>query len=92
MIERMKKDSLSWSSHMHQWTTVDRWYMFPYLHAQERRHPQLGGIAVFNLFLGWTILGWIVALIWASSQTEARVRYPAVTVPQKSRTSQRDLY
>jgi uncharacterized membrane protein YqaE (UPF0057 family) len=23
------------------------------------------GIAVLNLFLGWTVLGWIAALIWA---------------------------
>jgi len=23
------------------------------------------GIAVLNIFLGWTILGWIAALIWA---------------------------
>ena len=23
------------------------------------------GIAVLNLFLGWTILGWIACLVWA---------------------------
>lgn len=23
------------------------------------------GIAVLNIFLGWTIIGWIAALIWA---------------------------
>ena len=25
------------------------------------------GIFVLNLFLGWTIIGWIIALIWAVS-------------------------
>jgi hypothetical protein len=27
-----------------------------------------GAIMVLNLFLGWTVFGWIVALIWATSE------------------------
>jgi len=27
------------------------------------------GIAVVNFFLGWTLLGWVVALVWAISST-----------------------
>jgi hypothetical protein len=27
------------------------------------------GVLVVNLFLGWTILGWVVALAWAASAT-----------------------
>jgi hypothetical protein len=26
-----------------------------------------GGIIVLNLLLGWTVIGWIVALVWAAS-------------------------
>jgi hypothetical protein len=26
-----------------------------------------GGIFVINLFLGWTVLGWIIALAWAAA-------------------------
>ena len=32
-----------------------------------RSHHNGGAILILNLFLGWTILGWIVALIWAST-------------------------
>jgi hypothetical protein len=28
-----------------------------------------GGIIALNLLLGWTVLGWIVALVWAASAT-----------------------
>jgi hypothetical protein len=31
------------------------------------------GVVLLNIFLGWTIIGWIVALIWAVSLTE---KYP----------------
>lgn len=27
----------------------------------------IGGILILNLLLGWTIIGWIIALIWAYS-------------------------
>lgn len=26
-----------------------------------------GGVFVLNLFLGWTLIGWVVALAWAAS-------------------------
>jgi hypothetical protein len=30
-----------------------------------RRHRNLLPIILVNIFLGWTFVGWIVALIWA---------------------------
>jgi hypothetical protein len=27
-----------------------------------------GAIFVLNLFLGWTLIGWVVALVWAVSE------------------------
>ncbi|MCO5257500.1 MAG: superinfection immunity protein [Lentimicrobium sp.] len=32
-----------------------------------RKHKNVTSIALLNLFLGWTVIGWIVALIWAVS-------------------------
>ncbi len=29
------------------------------------------GILILNIFLGWTIIGWIAALIWAVQSPEA---------------------
>lgn len=42
-------------------------YMFPAYFAQSRGHRNSDSIATFNLFLGWTIIGWVCALIWAEN-------------------------
>ena len=42
-------------------------YFLPDWIAQSRGHPNRGSIFVLNLFLGWTFLGWVAALIWANS-------------------------
>lgn len=42
-------------------------YWIPTLIARLRRHNNLFAIALFNLFFGWTIIGWIVTLIWAAT-------------------------
>ena len=50
-------------------------YFLPSIVAWSRRVNARGGLYVLNLFLGWTVLGWIAALIWAASgQTEAEAR------------------
>ena len=41
-------------------------YFLPWfvaLSRSKKQHPQQGSIFVLNLFLGWTFLGWVVALI-----------------------------
>jgi hypothetical protein len=40
-------------------------YGFPALVAVCRRHGRAEAIAVVNLFLGWTVVGWLAALVWA---------------------------
>lgn len=42
-------------------------YFIPTWIAAFRNHTSGGGIFVINLFLGWTFLGWVVALAWAAS-------------------------
>ena len=41
--------------------------MFPVYFAHSRGHRNSDSIATFNLFLGWTFIGWIAALIWAQN-------------------------
>ena len=31
-----------------------------------RKHPHGTPILLLNVFLGWTFVGWVIALIWAS--------------------------
>jgi len=40
-------------------------YMIPSILAEQRQHRNLTAIVILNLFLGWTFLGWVGALIWA---------------------------
>lgn len=40
-------------------------YFSPTMAAAMNRRPNVGQIAVLNLFAGWTVLGWIAALVWA---------------------------
>jgi hypothetical protein len=42
-------------------------WMFPTLLAMHRHCKATGGIFVVNFFLGWTFIGWVVALAWAAS-------------------------
>jgi len=42
-------------------------YFVPALVARHRDHNNATAIAVMNLFLGWTAIGWVIALIWACS-------------------------
>ena len=46
-------------------------YFLPTLVAVSRGHRNLLAVFVLNLFLGWTILGWIAALVWAVMRSEA---------------------
>lgn len=42
-------------------------YFIPWFVAWYRGHHQILAIAVLNFFLGWSILGWVAALVWAST-------------------------
>ena len=46
-------------------------YFGPAIIAKLRNHHQRAGIFALNLLLGWTALGWIVALVWACTYTPA---------------------
>lgn len=41
-------------------------YFFPTVIAGVRKHRELFAIFVLNAFLGWTYVGWVLALVWAS--------------------------
>jgi len=40
-------------------------YFLPILVAAARDHPSAMAIAALNVLLGWTLLGWIIALVWS---------------------------
>jgi hypothetical protein len=40
-------------------------YFLPSLIALMRNKRDITAIVLLNFFLGWTMIGWVVALIWA---------------------------
>jgi hypothetical protein len=40
-------------------------YLVPTIVAAQRKHNKVGAIFALNLLLGWTLLGWVIALAWS---------------------------
>lgn len=40
-------------------------YFLPSIIALARSKRDIVAIALLNFFLGWTMIGWVVALVWA---------------------------
>ena len=47
-------------------------YFLPTIFANMRKHHNAGAIFAANLFLGWTMLGWAVSLVWALTNPAPR--------------------
>lgn len=48
-------------------------YLMPASIACARSHHNAAAIFVLNLLLGWTFIGWALALVWACTRTTIRV-------------------
>lgn len=44
-------------------------YVIPTIVADQRKHYNYTAIMLLNVFLGWTLIGWVGALIWAVVRT-----------------------
>lgn len=42
-------------------------YLCPTCIAARRNHNNRAAIGIINIFLGWTLIGWVVSLAWAFS-------------------------
>ena len=47
-------------------------YVLPTIIAFKRRHRNKTAITLINLLLGWSIIGWIVALLWSFTNDPAK--------------------
>lgn len=47
-------------------------YLLPFAVAVGRGRTNTVAILILNLFLGWTLIGWIIALVWACAHDEVR--------------------
>lgn len=46
-------------------------YFVPTIEAYRRNHRNREGVFVVNLLLGWSLVGWCVAMVWATIKQEA---------------------
>lgn len=60
-------------------------YFLPTLIASGRHLPERIAIAMLNLFLGWTVIGWFIALIWAVTAPAPYVYYVQPPWPPRYR-------
>jgi hypothetical protein len=51
-------------------------YPLPAAIAFNRGHHNTLAISVLNVWLGWAVIGWFVALVWACTQTRKRIEVP----------------
>lgn len=49
-------------------------YFLPLYIAVARKHRNMLGISLLNLFLGWTLIGWVGALVWSVLAKDERTR------------------
>jgi len=40
-------------------------YFLPSIKAFKRKHKNKVPILLVNIFFGWSLLGWVIALVWA---------------------------
>lgn len=58
------------------WIVLFALYVTPSIIAMTRRLRNTDSIMVLNVLLGWTFVGWVVALCWASAGTAAIGKAP----------------
>jgi hypothetical protein len=47
-------------------------YFIPSIIGAVRKVPNIGSVVVVNIFLGWTFIGWVVAMAMAARSVPAR--------------------
>jgi hypothetical protein len=55
-------------------------YFLPAYVAYRRFHPNAVPILLLNLFLGWTLVGWVAALVWAA-MAHSNIPQPRALAP-----------
>ena len=51
------------------WLAMLGLYFLPTFIVNIRNHHNGTAIAVLNLLLGWTLIGWVAALVWSLTAT-----------------------
>jgi hypothetical protein len=58
-------------------------YFLPTFEAWKKGHSNLIAIALVNAFLGWSLIGWVAALVWAFKRRNHQ--FPALRILHRFR-------
>ncbi|MDR3471603.1 MAG: superinfection immunity protein [Devosia sp.] len=59
-------------------------YVLPTIVAAVRKHRQLAPIALLNLVLGWSVIGWIAAMVWSLTSQQPQQTIIVQQAPPQS--------
>ena len=48
-------------------------YLIPSIIAVKKNHLDTTAIIIINIFLGWSFVGWVVALVWSVKEPSATI-------------------
>lgn len=65
-------------------------YFLPSIVALAKRNNRTK-VILFNIFLGWTIVMWIISLVWACKRHEETLSLPSDTTPADELKKYKDL-
>jgi len=51
-------------------TLLSLLYFLPFAIAFNKKRANTGAIFALNLFLGWSLIGWVIALVWALKEEQ----------------------
>lgn len=68
--------------------TAPALYLLPTIEAALRRHRNLASIALVNIFLGWAVIGWVIAIAWAFKKPDQATPIISATDPAGSPSTQ----
>lgn len=71
--------------------SVPALYLLPTYEAARCKHPNISAVFLINLLLGWTLIGWVVAAVWALKRPEPVRLEPAAGVPPPQPAAPADL-
>lgn len=74
--------------------TAPALYVLPTYEAWKNGHANLTAIALVNILLGWSVVGWVVAVVWAFKKSEpTEIAAPdAIAATPQNRATKRCPY
>ena len=77
------------ATHAWFWAILTIGYMLPWAIAASRGSRNSAQVCVVNLFLGWTLIGWVVALVMALRAHQPVVAWAPLPPPGYQHEQQR---